>query len=197
MKKKYQQIKTIIISLALSLVIILSLIPSAYADTDTSSLFIWDGTVSAKFDSGSGSAQTPYIIKTAEQLAYFAYLVNSGDDFRGKYVKLEADIKLNDTSNLQNWGDHPEISYTFLPKNTFLSIGSKQKPFGGSFDGNGHTIYGAFIYSNKDNVGLFGYTESSAAITNLNIRDSYIQSNDYVGSVKSHIQVHSTTQNIA
>lgn len=183
LKKKNQQLKTIIISLVLSIMIILSLIPSAYADTDTSSLFIWDGTVSAKFDSGSGSVQTPYIIKTAEQLAYFAYLVNSGDDFSGKYVKLEADIKLNDTSNLQNWGDHPEISYTFLPKNTFLSIGSKQKPFCGSFDGNGHTIYGIFVLSNKDNIGLFGYLGSSAAISNLNIRDSYICGNDYVGSI--------------
>ncbi|MCR5635575.1 MAG: bacterial Ig-like domain-containing protein [Clostridiales bacterium] len=183
MIKRNQKRKTKVIPLILSFIMILTLIPTAYAVTDTASLFVWDGSISAKFDSGVGSADAPYIVRTAEQLAYFAYLVNSGDDFSGKYVKLDADLKLNDTSELQKWGEHPEINYTFIPKNTWSSIGSKDKPFNGSFDGNGHTIYGIFILSNKDYVGLFGCTGNSAAISNLNIRDSYICGNDYVGSV--------------
>ena len=57
---------------------------------------VWNGPVAKSFAAGSGTEADPYLIRTPEQLAYFAKAVNGGDDFAGKYVRLDADITLND-----------------------------------------------------------------------------------------------------
>lgn len=57
---------------------------------------VWNGPVAKGFAAGSGTEADPYIIRTAEELAYFAKAVNGGDTFSGKYVRLDADITLND-----------------------------------------------------------------------------------------------------
>ena len=56
----------------------------------------WDGSAAYDFASGLGTETNPYIIKTAEQLAYFAQSVNAGNTYEGQYIKLDADIELND-----------------------------------------------------------------------------------------------------
>ena len=57
---------------------------------------VWDGTAATGFARGTGTESDPYIIETAEQLAYFAQSVNGGNKYSGKYVKLASDIVLND-----------------------------------------------------------------------------------------------------
>ena len=54
------------------------------------------------FDSGSGSASDPYIIKTRRQFLSFAEAVNSGRGFEGEHINLGADIELNDVGT-ENW----------------------------------------------------------------------------------------------
>ena len=59
---------------------------------------IWDGTTASGFYGGSGTESDPYQIRTGAELVYFANLVNSGDDFSGKYVKLMNNIDMNKQS---------------------------------------------------------------------------------------------------
>lgn len=63
---------------------------------------------------GDGTA-TDYYIRTAEELAYFAQLVNSENDFSGKTIKLGADISLDGS----DW----------------TPIGTEVNPFKGAFAG--------------------------------------------------------------
>ncbi len=57
---------------------------------------VWDGSVAKGFAGGDGSEDDPYRIETAAQLAYFCNAVNSGSLPVAPYVKLCADIRLND-----------------------------------------------------------------------------------------------------
>ena len=78
---------------------------------------LWDGkTVATQFYGGSGTVTNPYQIRTGAELMYFANLVNAGDDFSGKTVKLMNDISLGDYAL--------EVTASFA----------------GTFDGNGHFI---------------------------------------------------------
>lgn len=102
-------------------------------------------TRSAPGDSWSGycdtswynSTDTEFTLTTPQQLAGLAKLVNGGNYFYTKTVKLGNDIALS--------------AHTWVP------IGTSSNPFMGTFDGQGHTISGVY-YSNSigDEVGLFG-----------------------------------------
>lgn len=81
---------------------------------------------------GDGTA-TDYYIRTAEELANFAQLVNSENDFSGKTIKLGADISLDGS----DW----------------TPIGTAENPFKGTF-----TIMGNYSISNLPND-LFGVVE--------------------------------------
>ena len=91
-------------------------------------------------------------LATKEQLAGLASLVNSGTDFSGVKVYLDADIDLG--------------YYEWIP------IGNADHAFNGTFDGDGHTISGLKINANSAFVGLFG--KSSGKICNLNIVDANV-----------------------
>lgn len=78
---------------------------------------LWDRlSVATSFHAGEGTEDNPYQIRTAAELMYFVHLVNTGDNFSGKTVKLMNDIDLNN--------DNFSISKTFA----------------GTFDGGGHFI---------------------------------------------------------
>ena len=66
--------------------------------THVSAQDLWDGTTASSFYGGNGTESDPYQIRTGAELVYFANLVNSGDDFSGKYVKLMNDIDMNKQS---------------------------------------------------------------------------------------------------
>ncbi len=87
---------------------------------------------------GQGSSGNPYIIGTAEELAGLASLVNSGNQFANKYIKLSADIDLAG----KEW----------------VPIGTNDNRFYGIFDGDGHIVSNLTMYVESDNcAGLFGY----------------------------------------
>ena len=82
---------------------------------------VWDGSVASGFSGGSGTAEDPYRIRSAAELAYLAETVNSGKEtYSGKTVALAQDIDLN------------QIEWT--------PIGDGIHAFMGNFNGNGHTI---------------------------------------------------------
>ena len=102
---------------------------------------------------GDGSAKE-YTIRSAEELAYLAQLVNGGNDFSGKTVTLVRDIDLSAVCGEQigNW----------------TPIGNQSNKFNGEFNGAGHTISGLYI-SLADGMyqGLFGIVDKTAKIRNL------------------------------
>lgn len=115
----------------------------------------------------SENLQESYDISTAEQLAGLAQLVNNGNSMEGIIFNLTADIKMNDTSDFENWYEQP-------PKNIWIPIGNQKNvcPFSGYFNGNGHRIEGMYVYT-ESYGGLFGFTYGSAVV-NLIMKDCFI-----------------------
>ncbi|WP_343256416.1 GLUG motif-containing protein [Ligaoa zhengdingensis] len=84
------------------------------------------------------------------------------NDLSGNYT-LEADI---DLSEVENW----------------VPIGTKEAPFTGSFNGNGHVI--ANLTSERPDaldVGLFGVIGAGASVSNLTVRGAEVSGRIYTG----------------
>lgn len=118
---------------------------------------VWSGKAATKFSGGSGTENDPYLIETPEQLAMLVKKGNSS----GKYYKLIADIKLNDTSKT-DWKSSANEWFT-----GYLE-------FGGHFDGNGHIVSGLYINSDGTYAALFPMVSYNASISKLGIVNSYI-----------------------
>ena len=147
---------------------------------DYDPLQIWSGSVADGFDSGDGSEADPYVIKTAEQLAYFARSVNYGENYSGKYIKLANDIILNDLATYNIWDTTP-------PANVWTPIGSTNAAnlqFYGNFLGEGHSVRG--IYSVGSNAGgLFG-SIGKGSISGVSVTEAYIEVNGVAGGIVGH-----------
>lgn len=130
----------------------------------------WDGTAATEFAGGTGTEMDPYLISTAEQLAYLSESVCNGDNYSGKYIKLTADIVLNESL------DGTPRSWT--------PIGKFGNSFGGTFDGNGKTIKGVYINKPDDGLqlGLFGEL-NLGTIKNVGVINSSVKGLTFVGGV--------------
>lgn len=99
----------------------------------------WDGTAKTQ-PAGSGTQADPYRIGTGAELAWFAEKVNGGST--SACAVLTADIDLN----RQEW----------------TYIGTKNKPYMGTFDGQNHIIHGIWSTDESNTIqGLFGYIGQS------------------------------------
>ncbi len=136
---------------------------------------IWDGSISAP-TVGDGSETNPYLITSAEELAY---LVQNGG--KGKYYKLTKDIYLNDVTKI-NW-DTGAVDSGYTANQWYIS--SNVAVFSGKFDGNGHVIYGLYV-NTTDNAtsALFPKIQqnNSDTIKNLGIESSYISTGNIAGA---------------
>lgn len=109
----------------------------------------WDGSAYAITD-GSGTAADPYIIDTAEKLAYLAQHVTEAN-YQSKHYRLTEDLDLSG----HNW----------VPIGNLATVSSG---FQGYFDGNGHIISGMST-EHQQSAGLFGVISSGATIKNLRV----------------------------
>jgi hypothetical protein len=105
----------------------------------------WSGTAEP-IDSGTGTESDPYIIDTAEKLAFLAKEVNDGRSYRGKWFKLTRDINLNN------------LKWTPIGVYGTTEFSDYEHPFSGHFDGGGHTIEGLYV-ERAEYAGLFGIIE--------------------------------------
>ena len=137
------------------------------------------------FDGGDGTQDDPIRIRTAQQLANFAYMVNEGETFKGKYFLLTDDIVLNEGVMTDDGQYNSSGASKFTPWTTIGAPGAfKTDTFEGFFDGGGHTIYG--FYQNFPNEakdqyyprGFFGCL-ANAIISNLTISHSYLYSTGF------------------
>jgi hypothetical protein len=128
----------------------------------------------------------PYSISNAEQLKGLAQLVNAGNDFAGKTVKLTANITINSDAS---WGTYSWANATDVPNAENLEIwtpiGTSANPsqFKGTFDGNGYVVKGIYIPAIAANQGLFGYVGTGGAIKNVGLVSSYIKGGDPTGAL--------------
>ncbi len=158
-----------------------------------------------------------YHIQTAAQLRGFAALQNglydwsSGSavqtaaprDFTGKTIVLDNDILLCDTTDWQYWG---RGAYGLPWRSIGSQIGYTGESqytvnFNGTFDGQGHVIYGLFAElggtRSTELGGLFYWTGDDAAIQNVGIEASVLdaQQHNTIGQKDDHSWYYNSWQN--
>ena len=124
----------------------------------------WDGTADTSWFTEADADATVFTLTTSEAIAGLATLVEEGNTFEGKTIKLESDLDL--------------AGVAFNP----IGHSANGQAFKGVFDGQGHTIsnlyqqsdLGAWQYEGEY-YGLFAYTDG-ATIKNVTVADAYISS---------------------
>lgn len=118
---------------------------------------------------GDGTA-TEYTIRTAEELAHFAQLVNGGNNFAGKTVTLARDIDLSAVC-------HPADEENGIAEVSWTPIGNwdNDASFFGVFDGNEKEIVNLYINSDEVfYVGLFDNVVAGGIVRNLTVDGTII-----------------------
>ena len=114
---------------------------------------------------GSGTEADPYIIDNIEKMNLLSSRAAAGNEFGGKFFRLDADL------------DYSEVSVT--DGKNFTPI----KNFRGTFDGNDHSLSGITIDTpDTDVVGIF-YSLTGGKLKNLTVKNSTIRGNYYVGGI--------------
>ena len=98
---------------------------------------------------GTGTEADPYLIRDDCEWSSFTYYVNNGNNYNGKYVKLTANIDIT------------------TPVGSYASD-SDNKPFSGTFLGDGHTITVTLDDDGNQGLAPFRYI-NGATIKNLKV----------------------------
>ena len=148
----------------------------------------WAQVTPTKPANGDGTAEKPYEITTAAELAWFRDWVNTcevGDSHRDACAKLMADI---DMSSLC----HPADDSKGVAELSWSPISNTTAPiftWRGQFDGNGKTISNLYINATSDYQGLFGYGLSNdenikGVIKNLTLANVNVKNTaEYTGAL--------------
>ena len=142
---------------ALSIILFAAMIVALFAFPTSAA---WDGTAVSASLKGDGTADSPYLVETAEDLAFLAKSVNEGNTYEGKYIVQTADIDLGG----KEWTPigHQKVNSA-----------ETDAPFSGVYSGLGNKVTGLSITTVSDNhTGLFGYVmsgEVEAGIANLTV----------------------------
>ena len=106
---------------------------------------------------GNGDVDTPYIITKAEELAWFRNQVNGGKN------KICAKIADNvEVIDLKDFCHAEDVSQN-LKELSWVPIGTANKPYQGTFDGNNKTITNLYIKTKtaQNDVGFFCMTRGA------------------------------------
>ncbi len=115
---------------------------------------VWDGSSTEVFAKGTGVDGDPYLIESANHLAYLSKMSKSGSSYT---AAMAAHYKL--TSNI-DWSG-----------NSWTPIGSSTYPFTGVFDGDGYIIKSAKSALDSNNNGLFCYVGTTSATVAAEIKN--------------------------
>ena len=142
----------------------------AWFATSTSQKSGVTGSAGAYFASGSGTEADPFVITNAQHLSNLAALQAAGKLQQKYYFELGNDI---------------DMSGRVVPP-----IGTADNPFMGDFDGNGHTVSGLVVSTNKNVlinrdvysgvafsnfVGMFGRTGKGSDIRNFILNNPVVE----------------------
>ena len=121
------------------------------------------------------ATSTGFEVSDAETLAKVADAVTMGNDFKGKTIKLTADLDLAGTE--------------MAPLGSFINTGGASEalnaPFKGTFDGQGHTIanFTTTVTDYKSAAGFFGYVADGAVIKDLTLKNPTVTGTAYTGAL--------------
>ena len=133
---------------------------------------------------GEGTLESPLLISDADELFKFAEEYNTYKLPRDIYVKLAADIVVNDIADV-----YMELTADALDG---YRMWNSIKNFEGIFDGDGHTIYGIVCCMETNEEGyvtdpsaLFGSVSATGMVLNVTVKDSFFTSNtnNYVAGI--------------
>lgn len=156
----------------------------------------WDGTVDTDW---YNDTDTEFVLNTAEELAGLAKLVDEGNTFEGKTVKLGTDLCLGCDNEDCCADENGEVT-------SFDPIGSYrfEKSFMGTFDGQNNTIYkltqttwaldNGYSY-NDCGLGLFGAVEDGT-VKNLVIDGANISGESAICGTVAAVAEDATFENI-
>ena len=150
---------------------------------------VWAQTASQPSE-GDGSTDHPYIITKAEELAWFRDQVNGGN--KKICAKIADNVEVIDLKNFCHAADASKK----IDEQSWVPIGNSNKPYQGTFDGNGKTITNLYINAEQKYMGLFGYTYEGT-IKNLTFEYANVtNTNSYAGVLVGNAFWRSTLQNI-
>ena len=166
---------------------------------DEGALISGNRTAVARYAVGSGTEQDPCRIGSMEELLLFRLQVN----WFGRTdlcAVLTNDIVINSGTFDADGRYTPAAGETV---NDLYAIGSKERPYAGTFDGGGYTVRG-LCCSNKDIIdstvqdavypaGLFGWLKG-ATVKNLTVT-GYVDGRAYVGGIAGHADAGTTILN--
>ena len=134
---------------------------------------------------GDGTEDKPYQIGTAEELYWFAGLVNGTLDGVDMNTSAHADLTKDITVNTGVLDEDGEPASDDTSKYIkWIPIGTESDEFTGTFDGKNYTISGLYFNDKKVKfVGLIGYLGDEGRIVNVGIKDSYFKGDIGVGGV--------------
>ena len=123
----------------------------------------WDGT-SSEWTQGNGTAEAPYLIETAENLAYLAKVVNEGDSLSGIWFSQTQDL------------DMDSLIWTPIAADSGMC-------FKGNYDGQGFKITNLnLINDSVIYAGLFGHIED-VVIKNIKLEAYVASDSSYSGGL--------------
>ena len=115
---------------------------------------------------GNGSEAEPFVLKTADHLAWFRDYVNKSHP--SACAKIADDVKEIDMSTVCHKADAQVAELSWTP------IGNSDTHYQGTFDGNGKTIKNLYINATSDYTGFFGY--ASKSIKNITFDNAKVTS---------------------
>ena len=118
---------------------------------------------------GKGTEAEPFVLKTAEHLAWFRDYVNEGHP--SACAKIADDVEEIDMSTVCHKADI-EKQVTEL---SWTPIGNSDNMYQGTFDGNGKTISNLYINATSGDAGFFGFA-GNGSIKNITFDNAKVNS---------------------
>ena len=119
---------------------------------------------------GNGTEAEPFMLKTADHLAWFRDYVNVGKV--SACAKIADEVEVIDMSSVCHEADAEKQVAEF----SWTPIGNSKK-YQGTFDGNGKTIRNLFISSTSNEIGFFG-DAADCRIKNITFDNAKVKGND-------------------
>ncbi|MBQ9355072.1 MAG: family 16 glycosylhydrolase [Clostridia bacterium] len=157
---------------------------------------VWDGTKAENFAGGDGSAASPFLIDTAEQLYKMVEEYHTYEASYGKYFRITNDLYLNDVADGKSIVDLSGKNNWLAGYGDTIATASKANSFNGTLDGAGHTIYGLYVQGVKS-AGLFPAISSYAVVKNLNFNNLLISGGSGYGGAIAGQAIYYTWQSAA
>ena len=138
---------------------------------------------------GNGSVAKPFVLKTADHLAWFRDYVNGGHP--SACAKIADDVKEIDMSTVC----HEANTATNTKELSWNPIGNSDICYQGTFDGNGKTISNLYINAISDNTGFFGCL-GSGSIKNITFDNAKVMSTGIHTGILAGFEYYGIIENI-